>query len=243
MNKSLINCVATRLRNLANTPNVLARPIDAVTAVNIGKDISSIAESVILSDPSMHRMLSVANGNLFGSNQLGQAFINPFAVGEVIFALDYLAASKSSDGVSHNENDFMWSCIHPSIIEASKRLYEDGHYAEAAVNAFIELNDHAKKLYKTACPDSAEVPDGTDLMNKLLSPKNPIIQVHCAAQDSEQDFQRGIHMLAAGAMAALRNPKAHSNDEVLTAQESMQRLMLASLLMAQLDESSSSASE
>ena len=64
MNKSLINCVATRLRNLANTPNVLARPIDAVTAVNIGKDVSSIAESVILSDPSMHRMLLVANGNM-----------------------------------------------------------------------------------------------------------------------------------------------------------------------------------
>ena len=243
MNTLLINDTATRLRNMANTPNILAMPIDAAMAVGISKDISIIAESVIQDDPRMHRILSTASGNLFASNRFGQALINPFALGQILSSLDYLSAGNPRDGGRDGGNDFMWSCIHPSIIEASKRLYDDGHYAEAALNAFIELNDHAKKMYKTACPDSAEVPDGTDLMNKLLSPKKPIIRVHCAAQDSEQDFQRGIHMLAAGAIGALRNPKAHSNDEVLTAQESMQRLMLASLLMAQLDESSLSVSE
>ena len=37
-------------------------------------------------------------------------------------------------------------------------------------------------------------------------------------------------------MSALRNPKAHSNDEVLTAEEALRRLMFASMLMYKLDE-------
>ena len=42
--------------------------------------------------------------------------------------------------------------------------------------------------------------------------------------------------MTAGAMSALRNPKAHSNDVVLTAEEAMRRLMFASMLMYKLDE-------
>jgi hypothetical protein len=37
-------------------------------------------------------------------------------------------------------------------------------------------------------------------------------------------------------MSALRNPKSHSNEEVLTADEAMRRLMFASMLMYQLDD-------
>lgn len=45
-----------------------------------------------------------------------------------------------------------------------------------------------------------------------------------------------FHFMTAGAMSALRNPKAHSNDEVLTAEEALRRLMFASMLMYKLDE-------
>ena len=48
--------------------------------------------------------------------------------------------------------------------------------------------------------------------------------------------QQGFHFMTAGAMSALRNPKAHSNDEVLTAEEALRRLMFASMLMYKLDE-------
>jgi hypothetical protein len=42
--------------------------------------------------------------------------------------------------------------------------------------------------------------------------------------------------MTAGAMSALRNPKAHSNDEILTKGEAIRRLMFASMLMCKLDE-------
>ncbi len=44
--------------------------------------------------------------------------------------------------------------------------------------------------------------------------------------------------MAAGAMAALRNPKSHSNEVTLTAEEAMRRLMFAGMLMYQLEEAS-----
>ena len=40
----------------------------------------------------------------------------------------------------------------------------------------------------------------------------------------------------AGAMSALRNPKAHSNEEIISAEEALRRLMFASTLMFALDE-------
>ena len=33
------------------------------------------------------------------------------------------------------------------IISISKKLFEDGHYANAAADAFIEINDRVKKLF------------------------------------------------------------------------------------------------
>ena len=44
--------------------------------------------------------------------------------------------------------------------------------------------------------------------------------------------------MLAGAMSALRNPKAHSNDErnTVTKEEAMRRLMFASLLMYKIDD-------
>ena len=45
--------------------------------------------------------------------------------------------------------------------------------------------------------------------------------------------------MTSGAMVALRNPKSHSNEEELTKEEAMRRLMFASPLKYRLDECSS----
>lgn len=43
--------------------------------------------------------------------------------------------------------------------------------------------------------------------------------------------------MLAGAMSALRNPKAHSNAEIISADESYRRLVSASMLMYAIDDS------
>ena len=39
-----------------------------------------------------------------------------------------------------------------------------------------------------------------------------------------------------GAISALRNPKCHDNEEIITKEEAMRRLMFASTLMCLIDE-------
>ncbi len=237
MNTLFASNVVARLRDMATTPNIINTPIDPSLALELSVHIANIAAAVHQGDPLISRNLSLANGSLFGANAYGQAFVNPIALGQIIFAIDYIIG-KQEDNSNPQGEDSAWSCIHPAIVKSSKRLYDDGHYADAAVDAFIEFNHRAKKLYKEARPDATVIPDGRDLMNKLFASTSPILSVRCITRENEQDYQEGLHLMAAGAMAALRNPKSHSNEETLTAEEAMRRLMFASMLMYQLEEAS-----
>ena len=56
------------------------------------------------------------------------------------------------------------------------------------------------------------------------------------SDDTGKNTQLGYMEMLAGAMSALRNPKAHSNDVVISKEEAMRRLMFASMLMYKIDE-------
>ena len=144
--------------------------------------------------------------------------------------MEYLEAK------AQNDEGELWTFIHPSIQKSSKKLYEDGHFANAAEDAFIEFNSRAKDLYQRLLPSTTSVPDGSDLMHKLFGTNPALCEVADTSTKSGSDYQQGFHFLATGAMLALRNPKAHSNSESLSAEEAMRRLMFASMLMYKLDE-------
>lgn len=77
----------------------------------------------------------------------------------------------------------------------------------------------------------------SDNHTEKLFGSNPLLcPVRDTGTESGNNYQQGFHFMTAGAMSALRNPKAHSNDEVLTAEEALRRLMFASMLMYKLDE-------
>lgn len=46
-------------------------------------------------------------------------------------------------------------------------------------------------------------------MEKVFSPKNPILRFHELKNKSDEDEQRGFMMMFSGAVAGLRNPRAH----------------------------------
>lgn len=52
-------------------------------------------------------------------------------------------------------------------------------------------------------------PSGTELMQLVFSPKNPILKYNEQTNDSEKSQQQGMMYLFSGAMLALRNPRAH----------------------------------
>ena len=129
----------------------------------------------------------------------------------------------------------MWSLIHPRIINASKSLYLDGHWTNAATDAFVEINTRVKNLFKIVSPN-ANVPDGVTAMTTVFLPNRPLIKIGDLNDQICHDKQFGLMNMLQGAISALRNPKCHDNEEIITKEEAMRRLMFASTLMCLIDE-------
>ena len=180
----------------------------------------------------------IASEYYYFSNELFRLkdilFLTSGTVNPPIFGQVYAILRALQNYNQHSEND-LWKHIHPLIIKSSKRLFLNGHYANAAEDAFIEINDRVKKLYKKLQPQDTEIPDGVDVMNKMFSDKNPMMEICDRNSDTGINIHRGTRFMLVGAMAALRNPKAHSNDEELSPEEAMRRLMFASMLMYKID--------
>lgn len=222
--------LASRLRRISNNPNAISLHYCPNTVAEIREQVVEVAKGSEAEEPRVAVMLLSLKDKLFVFNKIGQAFINPYVLGEIVFGLDYLAK-----GPQTRDNKSEWAYIHPQIQEVSRKLFLDGHFANAAEDAFIELNAKVKEMYQELVPDAVGIPDGCELMHKIFNAKFPICELRDTNYDSGYSFQLGFQHLCAGAMSAFRNPKAHSNNETITAEEAMRRLMFASSLMYELD--------
>jgi uncharacterized protein (TIGR02391 family) len=123
--------------------------------------------------------------------------------------------------------------FHAEIERVSGHLFRDGHYKQAALEAYIRVIDEVKRR-------SGLNLDGDKLMNQAFSfdaNRKPILRFNNLSDDAECDEQTGFMFLFKG-MVMHRNFKAHSNklfDDPLRAHD---YLSLASLLMRVLELSS-----
>lgn len=120
--------------------------------------------------------------------------------------------------------------LHSEIERAVGQLYRDGHYAEAVEKAVKVLNGLVRVR-------SGEEIDGTALMEKVFSPNNPILKFSTLSDQSDRDEQKGFMMLFSGAVAGLRNPRAHKiiQDDP---ERALEFIAFISLLAKLLDEAS-----
>lgn len=230
-----INQLSGQLRQIANTPNVLNMQFTAVDVAGIRESIITIANECKTDDSQIARQLLAAKDILFATDRLGRTFINPIAIGEILFGLDYLADKSQEKPAEKQKTVDIWSYIHPLIQKSSKKLFEDGHFANAAEDAFIEINARVKNLFSIVNPGS-KVPDGDTAMNTVFSTNNPLVEFCDRSTETGFNKQKGYMQMLAGAMSALRNPKAHSNNEILSAEEAYRRLATASMLMYAIDD-------
>jgi len=114
-------------------------------------------------------------------------------------------------------------------------LYRDGHYKQAALEAYICVIDAVKAKAGLAL-------DGDDLMNQVFGSSarhRPTLQTNGLQTEAERDEQKGFMFLFKG-IVSLRNSKAHSNrlfDDPLRAHEylALSSLLLRILELAQLN--------
>lgn len=149
-------------------------------------------------------------------------------------AIDDTDDSSSEDDGSYRGvgDNWIWVLIHPLIAEVTRRRFDDGHYADAAETAFKAVNTRVKQMWKAA---GEEEKDGKALMLSALSVKRPVIRLDDLSTESGNNIQEGYMHIFAGAMQAIRNPKAHEIITI-TQERALHFLVLASLLMSKLDE-------
>lgn len=115
--------------------------------------------------------------------------------------------------------------FHAEIERVSGQLLRDGHYKQAALEAYIRVIDEVKR--RSGLPL-----DGDNLMNQAFGCDNrtPVIQLNTLGSEAERDEQKGFMFLFKG-IVGLRNSKAHSNRLFDDPYRAHDYLAMASLLM------------
>lgn len=224
MNKRLMKKLYRWAQAMLDKPDLPYRVFTPNDIVEIRNSIIKFSESIAKTEPYFSKDLFHIKDELFNSGNR----INNVALGAFAAIMNYLYDK------SENPQEDIWTVIHPSIVESSKKLFLDGHYANAACDAFIEINSRVKKIFAKIKPGE-KVPDGDSAMTHVFSPNSPLIAFSDMGDDTGYNTQKGFMQMLAGAMSALRNPKAHENI-YLNKDEAFRRLMFASMLMYKIDE-------
>lgn len=122
----------------------------------------------------------------------------------------------------------IWDMVHPKIRKEVKPLIKSQKYDKAVLAACIEYLTKVKVAYKAKTGDEL---DGVSLINKAFSVNNPIFQLTAdLTTDSGKNEQKGLMMMASGAISAFRNPLGHEN-RVISQQDALHKILLVSYLL------------
>src|SRR3989304_5432715 len=114
------------------------------------------------------------------------------------------------------------------IITGIAKLFQDGHYTNAVEDA-CKILEGLVKMRSMRFDLS-----GTDLMQAVFSVKNPILSFNDLQTETDKSEQQGMMFLYAGAMLALRNPRAHSL-KVDDPENALDVILFINLLLKSLD--------
>ena len=103
------------------------------------------------------------------------------------------------------------------------------HHTAAVLQATAVLQEEIRRVGRLSL-------DGADLMNAAFGDRRtpPKIVVANRRTKTGKSVQQGIHLLALGLVAAVRNPASHGLVD-LTASEALERLAVMSLIHRHLD--------
>ena len=120
--------------------------------------------------------------------------------------------------------------FHPNLVEVSRQLFANGHYAQAIFQAFSQVEIAVRSV--SGLGDQF----GTRLMGKAFDEQTPKIQLNALATESDYWEQEGFKLIFMGSMLGIRNPKAHDIIAQNDAYKTLEYLGLASLLLKRIDE-------
>jgi len=119
-------------------------------------------------------------------------------------------------------------CVHHQLPAKVRKLFDDGHYAEATFEAFKYVDKVVQRL-------SSSHDTGQKLMMSVFSADNPKLKLTALSNTSEIDEQKGYQFLFSGAVMAIRNPRGHEVEFDDDPDTCLDHLSFASMLLRRLD--------
>lgn len=112
-----------------------------------------------------------------------------------------------------------------ALVKATRRLFKDGHYAQAVTEAYKVVNNTTK--------DKAGYTgkDGTPMMMVVYDRDKPVLRLNAGKSVPDLDEQEGYKFIFAGAMLGIRNPRSHLHDVNDEATVALEMLVMANHLM------------
>ena len=117
--------------------------------------------------------------------------------------------------------------IFPTLPPNVRKLFDDGHYAQATFEALKFVDREVARL-----ANSGE--NGFKLMMAVFSDTSPVLKLNACATPSEKDEQKGFQFLFAGSIMAIRNPRGHEYAIRDSPDDCLDHLALVSLLLRRL---------
>ena len=118
--------------------------------------------------------------------------------------------------------------IHPRLPTKVKKLFDDGHFAEATFHAFKYLDKQVQK-------HSGLSGSGFNLMMAAFDRSKPKVQLTRLSNESERDEQDGYRFIFAGGVQAIRNPRGHEYAVVDDPDICLDHLSFVSMLIRRLE--------
>jgi len=128
-----------------------------------------------------------------------------------------------------NDHPFDTLYIHSDLPVDVRRLFDNGHYAQATFEALKFVDEEVQRI-------SGSSDSGTSLMMKVFGGSDPALPLNPGVTTSEKNEQAGYKFLFAGAMQGVRNPRGHSTAIADDPDTCLGHLSLASMLLRRIDE-------
>jgi uncharacterized protein (TIGR02391 family) len=138
----------------------------------------------------------------------------------------YSHVERSTSAVA--EHPFVVRDIYDGLPPKVRKLFDDGHYAEATFAALKYLDQTVQRASKLS-------KSGEALMMEAFKEDGPKIPLTPCGTITEKDEQRGYRFLFAGAAVGLRNPRGHEAVVADDLETCLSHLSFATMLLRRLD--------
>lgn len=128
-----------------------------------------------------------------------------------------------------SEHPFDERNIHSDLPSEVRRLFDNGHYAQATFEALKYLDEEVQRI-------SGDTDFGKSLMMRVFGGTPPKLPLNPGMTSTEQSEQEGFKFIFAGTMAGIRNPRGHKSGMVDDPDTCLDHLSLASMLLRKLEE-------